>query len=518
VLSRIAKTDANGEFRFADVPPGSGYQLVATGEDFRATAHGQRTWDDPWIPIRLKPGENLRDISISVSPYTSIRGRVLDNRGRPISNARVIALIRDYVQGRRVLREATSTISAPTGNYSLSGLSPGVYYVRVMPAHRDPNANTVLTAPAQADRPSRGRPIILSDEPEGYPLTYFPNTSVIETATAIRLPGGGVAKDIDVILSQVRTARVRGSVKNEAAAVMEGQLIMQRRGAALESSWTRTAEIREGRFDIHGVLPGSYIVWARAGEDGNPLWSRTTLDVRDNDDKTIDLQVVPAPDISGQIRVEGWMDSTPPDFSLFSIHLVADTLSPVDIDLPSPQLAITSKSAVSSSDGKFKLTGVPPMDYRVLVSAQSGDPARGPVAFRNVYTKSVQLANRDVSNDGLEVTIPFDGALEVVVALDGGGLDGRVLNENRESAGPAAVVLVPDARQRKDLYFAVRASNTGRFQFQGIPPGTYKLFAWKEAPLGAWYDPDFLRDYEARGTPLRVEPGQAEYVEVQWLR
>ena len=518
ILSRSVKTDARGEFHFADVPPGSGYQLIATGEDVQPAAHGQRTWDDPWVPIRVGPRENVRDVQISVNPLTSIRGKILDNKKRPIANARVTALSRMYLQGRPVLREAAASISAPTGEYSLLNISPGVYYIRVMPANRDPAGYALLNTPSQFDRPSRGRPPALTGEPEGYPLTYFPGTSDIELAAAVHLPGGGAAKNMDVIISEVRTGRVRGSVRNDTIQVTAGIVILQRRSGAMESSWTRVAEIHEGRFDLRGVLPGSYVVWARTGEEGDQLWSRTAIDVRPGDNPAMEIAVVPAPEIAGQIRMEGWTEGIPPDLSLFSIHLVADALSPVDANLPSARLGVSGRSALSDKDGRFKLTGVAPMDYRLVVAPASGDPERTPVALRAVYAKSIRAADRNVSNDGLEVTVPFRDSLDILLAMDSGGLNGRVLNENRENAGAAIVVLVPDARHRKDLYLAVTASGTGRFQFQGIAPGTYKLFAWKEAPLGAWYDQDFLHDYENRGTPLRVAPGLSDYVELQWLR
>jgi hypothetical protein len=99
--------------------------------------------------------------------------------------------------------------------------------------------------------------------------------------------------------------------------------------------------------------------------------------------------------------------------------------------------------------------------------------------------------------------------------MDSGGLDGRILEEGRDSGVAARVVLVPEARHRRDLYAAFVASSTGRFQLQGIPPGNYKIFAWKDAPEGSWFDPDFLDAYEDRGLPVQIAPGSAEYVELK---
>jgi len=47
VLSRTVRTDSKGEFEFPNVPPGSGYQLVVTGERLLATAYGQHSRNEP---------------------------------------------------------------------------------------------------------------------------------------------------------------------------------------------------------------------------------------------------------------------------------------------------------------------------------------------------------------------------------------------------------------------------------------------------------------------------------------
>src|SRR4029453_14111164 len=59
VISRRGKVEESGRFSFKNLPPGSGYQLVARAQGFRPTAHGQRSLADPWKPVDLAPGEHL---------------------------------------------------------------------------------------------------------------------------------------------------------------------------------------------------------------------------------------------------------------------------------------------------------------------------------------------------------------------------------------------------------------------------------------------------------------------------
>ena len=205
-----------------------------------------------------------------------------------------------------------------------------------------------------------------------------------------------------------------------------------------------------------------------------------------------------------------------PDFSQLAVYLVPDSFAAVDNTLQRTEFSVPPRNAIPSPEGRFVFKEVVPWDYRIVV-APPVTQTTGPLpALRRVYLKAVLHQNRDVSAAGMAVGTGFDGELDVRLAFDSGGLDGRVLDPNPSGGDSARIVLAPDSRQRIDRYFAVIPSATGRFQFTGVPPGGYKLFALKDAPTGAWYDPDFLREYEERAAVIRIEPGAAEYLEVGW--
>ena len=70
------------------------------------------------------------------------------------------------------------------------------------------------------------------------------------------------------------------------------------------------------------------------------------------------------------------------------------------------------------------------------------------------------------------------------------------------------MVLIPESglRFRVDHQFTP-SDAAGRFRFEAIPPGDYKVFAWEEVERGQWQDPDFVRNYEGAGKPVRIEQG-----------
>ena len=72
----------------------------------------------------------------------------------------------------------------------------------------------------------------------------------------------------------------------------------------------------------------------------------------------------------------------------------------------------------------------------------------------------------------------------------------------------ATVVLVPNdpaLRARFDFIKDTVTDQAGHFDLKNAAPGEYKLFAWVDIEPGSWFDPDVLRDYEAKGEPVTVK-------------
>jgi hypothetical protein len=93
---------------------------------------------------------------------------------------------------------------------------------------------------------------------------------------------------------------------------------------------------------------------------------------------------------------------------------------------------------------------------------------------------------------------------EIVISPTAGQISGTLLDRNSEPAGIATVVLVPEDRDRRDLFKNGSTDLNGQFTFQGISPGDYKLFAWEDIEPFSYFDPDVLRGYEQQGQPIRV--------------
>jgi hypothetical protein len=155
------------------------------------------------------------------------------------------------------------------------------------------------------------------------------------------------------------------------------------------------------------------------------------------------------------------------------------------------------------------LTNMPPGDYQLQLSqAVSQENAKA------VFIKSIRLGRQDafetvhLSSDNRET-------LEVVLTTETGAVEGVALDRTGDPAANVTVVLVPrNARKRTDLYQSLLTGSDGKFRFQEIPAGDYKLFAWEDIETGAWGDSEFMRSYEARGREIRISENGKEAVQL----
>jgi hypothetical protein len=497
VVSRVATSGADGRFSFKDLPPAEGYQIVVTGAGLWPTAYGQRRSYGPWTPITLTAGQHLTDVRIAAHAITQLSGKVVDSGGMPQSGASVFAMRPTYVDGRREIQRAANTVTNLRGEYRFTNLPPGRYYIRVSPRNESAAA-PLLTNPALHDRQAAVSGSSDAKEVEGYPVVYHPGTP-IEAAKAIPLGDGQVLAGIDIKVAKSRTTRVRGTVTNSETGKKIGpaQVQLLPAGSSPDSNWARSFRSKDGSFDLRAVLPGKYFLTATV--DGErQLAGRAAVEIRNGNTQSHDVAVSPAIDIAGRLVLES-QTATIPNFSLAAVKIVSNFPQPIDGTLSRARNTPPLSLALVKPDGTFTLPGVVPWDYRVVVSGIPG-----------AYVKAARYGSMDALANGLRIEGNGSQALEIVLATDGGGLDGRILDGTRNR-----VVLVPEQRHRHELYLAVSSSNTGRFQLTNIPPGRYKIFAWENPAEGAWTDPDYLERYESQGTPVDIQSESSEYIEIR---
>jgi len=484
-------TGVDGRFEFRNVVPGS-YQLTASRSGYLNTSN--RT---------IQAGATINDIRLMMMATGAISGRVLDDSGEPLANIPVQALTYSYSEGQRTLTPVKEGETNDLGEFRVFFLPPGRYYISaqtrdtssrfsVFVIHGDVSKKIGDASEAESAARKLG---------EAYVPVYYPGTASLQSATQVEVRPGADVRGIDFTLARVQTKKIRGVVIDSTTGQpvdANVQLVPRGGSTAAVSSYAPTDG---GRFQVSGVLPGSYylVATARLGpsDDVKIVGGRTPVDLGGSDLENLVVTLRPAIDIAGTVTVEGRTDGLPRDF-----HPAVTLQALRDGFVPGGALIYAS----FRNAAQFEFDRVVEGDYRIA----------WPDLPPGMYLKSIRLGPADALNGSVHIDSRTTDRFQIVVGTDAGTLEGVVVDSARNPVVGAQVVLVPDAarRQRTDLVRAATADEFGRYRLQGIPPGTYSLFAWEDIETGLWQDPDFIRRNEASGKPVRIAENSREVLEI----
>jgi Carboxypeptidase regulatory-like domain len=479
--SATTLTGANGVFLMRDIEPGR-YRLWAERSGYVRSGFGAKSVGSPGTVLVVDAGQNLRDLALKIMPQAVVTGRVFDQDGEPAADVHVQALRFAYVRGKRQLVADRDCITNDLGEYRLHSLAPNRYLVSA--AYRPREDSEVRN-----HLPGSGREA--SDLEESYAPTYYPNSTDAASATPISLSGGEQVPSIDLTLRRVRTGRIRGTINGRNAAVMlfprdSGGIPITDRNAA-------TVPDSQGNFELRGVVPGSYILFAQSGGGS----ARVAVDVYGSNVNDVDLAIAPNLEVPGRLSLDNGAAVRLGD------RRIAVTLQPRDTPLNVLGNAV-------KSDGTFLIPNVPPDDYAVN--------------FRNLpegyFVKEIRMGPNKITNGTLNLTGGSTvGYMEVLISGSGGDLSGTVEDSETHSVSGATVTLVPEGVNRLALYLyqTTTTDQYGAFSLRGVAPGDYRAYAWEAIDSGAYLDPDFMKTYKGLGTSLTVAEKSRENLHLKLI-
>jgi hypothetical protein len=164
-------------------------------------------------------------------------------------------------------------------------------------------------------------------------------------------------------------------------------------------------------------------------------------------------------------------------------------------------------------DGAFALTGVPPAVYRIT-----------PIYTLGGYLQAVRMGGADITETGLDLTHGGPpGDLQLLLSPGAGTIQGPVLDENGKGAVGALIALLPvsrpaDPQRARESSKLTVPDLQGRYTFSGIPPGSYRLLAWKAGVADGktvLYDADYLQPFETQARIVQIVPFAHETVPLQ---
>jgi hypothetical protein len=501
--SLIIQTDQSGQATFRGIEPGP-YKLHAAADKYVIAFYGS--------PNRETIGDTLeisgdQRISLQLTPSSAISGTITDDHGTAVSGVSVYLLSRAFnVEGDWRYRVEARTTTDTSGSYVIKDVRVGRYFVA---AGREPRI-------ASETAPSNERTKEL--ERQAYSWSYYPGVADPARANPIDLIPSGRMSGMDFSLQSAALYRVRGRFLNaglSAPGVYFETLLTgpappfdRMMGTSMAPS-TREA-IRGEVFELKGLTDGIYgigvtlmngrtkvIQLPNQDRDKVPRYpvydGFVQFTVAGGDMDGLDVRVEMPTAIRGVVRredggplpVAGGYTARPLAHSLDAKNLV----NPLTVALWNESGEIRG----SRDSGRFHAYAVPGNYKLVLTGLDS-----------TAYVKEVRLNGSPVSAGSMDLSAGSE--LDIVVATNSGTITGVVTDQR---ANPIQTVicgvLLPALTTPPNVFSkAFNTNASGSFRVQGVPPGSYRLFFWKNQDEFSCFDPALLQRSQTQATLIRV--------------
>jgi len=477
-------TDAQGHFVLRDLDAGR-YSLVAQRNGYVNQTYGQKNAGEQGTTISLSQGQKLSEISFRLIQGGVISGRIVDEDSEPLSRVQVQALQFRFIQGRRRLQPLGNALSDDRGEYRIFGIRPGQVYIRAtlrgFGMYVGPGESVDSSAPS---------------ETTSYPPVFYPNVTDASQASTLTVRGGDELR-ADFSMSPQRSYSVSGRVVGgvHGTSGRGAWLMLTKRGEAefAIGPGVNTSVREDNTFTFKQVLPGSYNIIAEQQDDKSSASARIEVDVREGDVQGLVVALLPQVDVSGRVTFDGGgsLAAKPT-----AVHI---SLSPEDA-----QDFMRSAYAQAKDDGSFTLQAA--ADERYKIMAFGGPP--------EMYLKSATAAREDVLEKGFSPATSRN--LDLVFAT-GAKVSGVISNGDDKPDAGVTVVLVPEQRLNGlgDRFRTVTTDQNGRYQVQGLRPGSYRIYAFERIEPGAYEDEEWLKAFADQAHSLRLSESAQETLDLK---
>jgi hypothetical protein len=350
------------------------------------------------------------------------------------------------------LQPVSSAQTDDRGQYRIFGLNPGEYYLKAVDSS-EPDPNTLV------HEASWIRDLLGSE----YAPAYYPGVAQASQAQVVSVKAGDEVQ-ADIFMQRAKTVEIAGHVIGRDGPAKNTWVNLKL--AADDFGIDRqTTTDEKGSFELKGVPPGSYVIFAYQRDEENGVYEargQQKVEVSDENIDSITISLGGGTSFQGRVTVEG--ASSP---KLDRIGIVLDR---VDDD---EQLGAHGRV---KKDGTFEIQSVTDGSYAISIWGPEN----------NWYLKSVRLGENDILEKGLQLEKGGSGrTIEVVVSSATAQLDGAVSDDDSAVAGAhVRAVPEPETLYNRSRARSARADQTGHFSLTGLAPGTYRVLAKYGASSG----------------------------------
>ena len=471
------QSDASGRFHFDSVEPGLYYAVGAQRDGYMDP---QGRYGVP-APFQVAEEQHVLGVAVKLVPLAVLSGHVQDEDGAPIPGASIALLRYSYESGRRRLgATAAGDQTNDLGEFEILNLPPGRYYLQVAPPQR-----RNIPMHTRWARPE-----------EAYPITFYPNARQISEATPIDVAPDAHVGNVDFHLRKVPAYHIRGHVAGQTDGQPRtfDQLMVEMPGTPIGGIYQMGLQADDS-FDIPGVANGSYDVsyaHRRVGKSDTP-YPTHSIHVADADVSDLVFTAGPETEVSGTISVEGQR----PDKMNVYVTLV-------------PSKSVFSMGGMSAADGSFHIASVPMGVCHLDL----------PFPPQGYYVKSIRFGDREIKDSDIDFSNGADAPLKIVLASDGGAIDGNVQTATGQpSAGTEVTVARSDEYAgRPDLLKRATTDAAGNFHIKDVAPGDYRVYAWEidldQSPRSA----EFRDLFDGKSAAVTVGPNGKTSVQVNVIK
>jgi hypothetical protein len=486
-------SDASGHYLITGIEPGA-YRVNVNHTGYLNMSYNARKPDGPGTPLDLGRAQKMTGVDFRLTPHGVITGKITDEDGDPLENVQVQIMHNVYTQGRKQLQQYGGAGTNDLGEYRISGVIPGKYYLCAIYRGRGIMMESGIPAGSQED----------------FVTTFFPGVTDIGAASPIEMGPGDQMQGVNLRLNKTHTVHVSGhvmdntavrpapgdsinaQVTNAANMAVNGriQLRLQPRSSLMPNGMNINTQVKaDGSFEFASVAPGPYYLIAITNQGGRngARAVRQAIDVGDTNLEGVTIAINPGADVTGHVRYDG---DAPQPLPSLTVRLTAREFN---VGVPPPQ------PAKVQDDGSFHFEDVNLDSYTVNINTPQG-----------LYLKSVRSGDNDVMVSGLDLA---NGAapLDILMGVNPPQVGGSVVNaETGQPAVAVTVVLMPREKERQDqsyFYSTTNSDQYGNFTFNRVTPGEYQAYAWEDVQFGQWFDPEWMKPYEGKGETLTAKEG-----------
>jgi hypothetical protein len=496
-------TDATGSFHLAGLSEGD-YRGEFTKDGF---VDDSRNLSSPSYRVS---GDVPARADTQLKPWGALRGRVVDEDGKPAAGVRVE---RDPVA---IGHLDGDTVTDANGEFVFQDLAPGSY--------------TVVAKPEAKIRMQDGVRV-------GTVAMYYPSTTELSQAARIPVRNGDNVSGIEIRLKSVPVHRVAGVVLEpggkpmaHATVKLMGQAGSVRQtlslapsmsigadgigrmsfplgkamsgvvGPGAEPEVARVESRDDGTFEFAAVEEGDWRLSADFGEyEDVPLGGVASAPVSEKDVEDIQIGLTAAFPVEVTADLGG--GQAPATGARCDQSGCVVQHGPIVLSLT----AMEGQPRVHVADpanNLAKLNAAFPGRYRVAQGGMQGDP----------YIAAVMWGGRDVKGQVVEL-MPGAGPLQIVFKSGLGKVRGTV-----EKGDGASVFLVSNGSGEILTYQQVTCGAGGAFEIGPVQPGDYYILAFDRVESGGLPAADLPASIIPLASSVRVEAGSTASVDLRLNR